>query len=855
MSKRITIKHVATAIGICSLLAVSTLSMTNNNGAPAGYTNAPSEPTCVSCHSGSLVTSGTNYNNVSLTGNFTGSGYIPDSTYTITLSYTHTGKTRFGYQLTCLDSDDDMAGSFALISGNNKSSLRTKTYSGNLRRYVGQTSSGSAGSGSASWSFEWTAPSTNLGDVTFYTVVNSANKNNTTSGDIIIAREFTISPSTLLPVATASVLTSPSCTGGITKLGGSGTNSPTSWSWNISAGSPGLSTSQNPEVVMFIPGTHRAILTVKNSKGFSQPDTVNIVVKQSPDASIAGGNTRTICEGDSVELSVPFKTNTTYAWNTGETTNSIWASDTGKYYVNVSTTTGCAKLSQTVQVNYHPKPVATLTSNASLFNDSSCTGSSVILEANQTAFDSFYFYSDGVLQATSDNHIQSLPFDSTTVFGLRVKNSTGCLSDLSPYTVTARKKMDAPVVECTSTSPSSITFNWASLGAHQGYEVKVNKEVVWKDPSSGPQGRTHLVDGLQPEDSVTLYVRALDEAPCFYSAVGVKKCYSQSCEPLDVTVDFDSSVCFGDLWSVEVNGLKDKYFGLRIDASDVTTDTVFRFNPVASRTFTLYVQDSVNVVCPALEVDLPLVVDRIQDIQLRADKIGAFCENEEVTFSANETLEKFDFYRNGTLVQSGSDRSYTSQGFEQDDSLFVIVSKGKCIDTSQNYYVNIELEPDASFTYTNKGSIYEFTPRDIEHASYEWDFGDGSAKSNDMEPTHDYASKEGESVDVSLEIVSISSCLADSVESLALPIFSSIEDVFGLGLEVYPNPVEDNLNLVNRSGKSLDVRILSLSGQELKSFEVSAARTKLNVSDLPGGTYILELEIGNEISNLRLIKK
>ncbi|MGB0850188.1 MAG: choice-of-anchor V domain-containing protein, partial [Bacteroidia bacterium] len=796
MSKRITIKHIVTAMGICALLAVSTLSMTNNNGAPAGYTNAPSEPSCASCHSGSLVTSGTNYNNVSLTGNFTGSGYIPDSTYTITLSYTHTGKTKFGYQLTCLDSDDDMAGSFALITGNNKSSLRTKTFSGNLRRYVGQTSSGSGGTGSASWSFEWTAPSSNVGDVTFYTVVNSANNNKGTGGDIIIAKEFIISPSTLLPVATASVLTSPSCTGGITKLKGSGTNSPTSWSWSISGGSPGLSTSQNPEVVMFIPGTHRAILTVKNSKGFSQPDTVNIVVKQSPDAFIAGGNTRTICDGDSVMLSVPFKTNTDYTWNTGDTTNAIWASDTGKYYVNVSAADGCAKLSQTIQVNFHPKPVATLTSNASLFNDSSCTGSSVILEANQIAFDSFYFYSDGVLEATSDNHIQSLPFDSTTVFGLRVRNSLGCLSDLSPYTVTARKKMKAPVVECTTTSPSSITFNWSSLGAHQGYEVKVNNEIVWKDPSSGPQGLSHLVDGLLPEDSVTISVRALDDAPCFYSAVGVKKCFSQSCDPLDVSVAFDSSVCFGDLWTVEVNGLKDKHFGLWIDASDVITDTVFQFNPVASRTFTLFVQDSLNAVCPAQEIELPLVVDRIQDIQLRASKIGAFCKDEEVTFTANETLENFDFYRNGTLVQSGDDRSYTSQGFVQDDSLYVVVTKGKCIDTSQNYYVDIELEPDASFTYTNKGSIYEFAPRDIGHASYEWDFGDGSMSSSDVQPTHDFASKEGETVDVKLEITTVSNCLADSMESLSLPIFSSVEDISGLGLEVYPNPVGDYLTLV-----------------------------------------------------------
>ena len=65
-----------------------------------------------------------------------------------------------------------MAGSFSLISGNAKSSINSTSISGGTRSYMNHTSSGNSGSGSNTWIFNWTAPSTNVGPVTFYTIVN-----------------------------------------------------------------------------------------------------------------------------------------------------------------------------------------------------------------------------------------------------------------------------------------------------------------------------------------------------------------------------------------------------------------------------------------------------------------------------------------------------------------------------------------------------------------------------------------------------------------------------------------------------------------------------------------------------------
>ncbi|MDB4174483.1 hypothetical protein N9811_06750, partial [Bacteroidia bacterium] len=167
MKKNHTPKFIITAVAILGLLFISLPSKTNTGGPPASYTNAPitsttQEANCTSCHPGTLQTSGTNYNNISFNGNFTGGGYIPDSTYTLTLSYTHSGKSKFGYQLTCLDDNNGMAGSFATLTGNNKSSMVSGTVGGGVRQYMRHTSAGTVGTGgSASWSFSWTAPSNN----------------------------------------------------------------------------------------------------------------------------------------------------------------------------------------------------------------------------------------------------------------------------------------------------------------------------------------------------------------------------------------------------------------------------------------------------------------------------------------------------------------------------------------------------------------------------------------------------------------------------------------------------------------------------------------------------------------------
>jgi gliding motility-associated-like protein len=63
-------------------------------------------------------------------------------------------------------------------------------------------------------------------------------------------------------------------------------------------------------------------------------------------------------------------------------------------------------------------------------------------------------------------------------------------------------------------TPNSITFSWSAVpGATGGYQVIVNGGSPIT-PSTGSNGLSHTVSGLQPNTEVTIIVRALGTLPC-----------------------------------------------------------------------------------------------------------------------------------------------------------------------------------------------------------------------------------------------------------------------------------------------------------------------------------------------------
>jgi uncharacterized repeat protein (TIGR01451 family) len=152
-----------------------------SSGPPAGFTHAPGEFDCSECH---LHQPDPGTGRISITAPAT---YVPGQTYQITVTHNNSdpARLRWGFQLTALDDANEKAGD--LQSLNPLTQVLNNQGPGSSRQYIEHTSSGTFinQQGGASWTFNWTAPQTNVGPVTFYAAGNQANNDGNTSGDYI----------------------------------------------------------------------------------------------------------------------------------------------------------------------------------------------------------------------------------------------------------------------------------------------------------------------------------------------------------------------------------------------------------------------------------------------------------------------------------------------------------------------------------------------------------------------------------------------------------------------------------------------------------------------------------------------
>jgi len=156
------------------------------NGAPAGKTGAPGEQNCTGCHSGAIQDGSSQNILMVMDGGIPVNSYIPGNTYSISLELASSPNKK-GFQSTALTTANSMAGNFS--AGGN-----TSINASGSRKYANHTGASSTGS-TGSWTWSWTAPATNSGDVTFYVASNSANNNAANSGDVIYTSEHILTES------------------------------------------------------------------------------------------------------------------------------------------------------------------------------------------------------------------------------------------------------------------------------------------------------------------------------------------------------------------------------------------------------------------------------------------------------------------------------------------------------------------------------------------------------------------------------------------------------------------------------------------------------------------------------------
>jgi hypothetical protein len=172
--------------GLVTVLSLTTLSVTSDpTGAPAGVANDPASggATCTNCHGGTATIA--TAAQAAINSNIPAAGYTAGTTYTITATVNYTGRSTFGFEVSPQNTAGTKLGT--LIN------TGTQTKLVGTSKYVTHTQAGNSGSNTKSWTFNWTAPVTGSGDVTFYGAFMAANGNGASSGDIVFKTTYTVS--------------------------------------------------------------------------------------------------------------------------------------------------------------------------------------------------------------------------------------------------------------------------------------------------------------------------------------------------------------------------------------------------------------------------------------------------------------------------------------------------------------------------------------------------------------------------------------------------------------------------------------------------------------------------------------
>ncbi|PWK73765.1 gliding motility-associated-like protein [Mucilaginibacter oryzae] len=190
------------------------------------------------------------------------------------------------------------------------------------------------------------------------------------------------------------------------------------------------------------------------------------------------------------------------------------------YYVRgVNSTTGCTSPTLTaISVTPVDLPVVTSINAGGV---SVCPGTKATLTATVTGDNSIISWYDA---ATGGNLLAKGPtyvtpgLNAAKTYYVEATNTGGCTSNTRvavPVTIT--KPLNAPVVTAGEVTASSVTFKWDAVPGATTYQVSTDNGTTYKTPSSGANGLSHTISGLDVNEAVTITVKALGATDCTLS--------------------------------------------------------------------------------------------------------------------------------------------------------------------------------------------------------------------------------------------------------------------------------------------------------------------------------------------------
>ena len=190
-----------------------------------------------------------------------------------------------------------------------------------------------------------------------------------------------------------------------------------------------------------------------------------------------------LCQGETVNLSIP-SGYSDILWNTGDTTSTISANQTGSYSATMKTSgAGCTVTSTSVNIVVNPLPIATVSTSSGAFDF--CEGSSLTLEA-PVGTSGYQWYKDGT--AISGAVSSTLSASSSGSYAVEVTSSDGCSALSASQTVVKNLNPTASISSASSLSfcdgdsvvlsaPSGMSYAWSDGSTTQTVTQSTSGQV------------------------------------------------------------------------------------------------------------------------------------------------------------------------------------------------------------------------------------------------------------------------------------------------------------------------------------------------------------------------------------------
>ncbi len=154
--------------------------------------------------------------------------------------------------------------------------------------------------------------------------------------------------------------------------------------------------------------------------------------------------------------------------------------------------------------------------------------------------------------------------------------------------------------------------------------------------------------------------------------------------------------------------------------------------------------------------------------------------------------------------------------------------------------------PSFSFIYAGDTVLFSYTGTTAD--SIHWDFGDGQSATGSS-PSHHYAG------DGTYTVCATAYNGCGSEDTCMTVVIMDVEDVYGrAAITVFPNPAKEYLQVVGLKS-SCSYKLYNVIGSTVREGVIGVTTGRINLEQLPAGTYLLELRGEDSVMRVKVLKE